>query len=414
MRGRAPVIILGVLLALLLGAYILFSRRVVLELRRDAGRSGQMYARVFRALADPRPDAGNDALLDLARHIDALGVPVIVAVDGIGLTVEEGEVYGVLGANGDGSDRSCTVDLTDDKGVPTAAANLPFKAPLSDPRVREYIPVLDRLNPPVVERGIGMVHFGDSQLITSLRFIPVVLASLLVFVFLAGLYTLRTRNRADRERVWAGMARESAHQLATPLSSLSGWLELLREQTADALSASAIAHMEGDLERLQRVSHRFERIGRPPRRDVVDLGALVVRVGNYFQARVPTLAHRVTIVASGGNEPLTIEGDEVLLEWALEVLVKNGLDALAGRGGRMYIMTKRLDPDRVRLRVADDGPGIPREMRARIFEPGFSTKESGWGIGLSLAKRIAEENHRGRLILTPSDKGATFDIILQG
>jgi signal transduction histidine kinase len=381
MRGRAPVIILGVLLALLLGAYILFSRRVVLELRRDAGRSGQMYARVFRALADPRPDAGNDALLDLARHIDALGVPVIV---------------------------------TDDKGLPTAAANLPFKAPLSDPRVREYIPVLDRLNPPVVERGIGMVHFGDSQLITSLRFIPVVLASLLVFVFLAGLYTLRTRNRADRERVWAGMARESAHQLATPLSSLSGWLELLREQTADPLSASAIAHMEGDLERLQRVSHRFERIGRPPRRDVVDLGALVVRVGNYFQARVPTLAHRVTIVASGGNEPLTIEGDEVLLEWALEVLVKNALDALAGRGGRMYIMTKRLDPDRVRLRVADDGPGIPREMRARIFEPGFSTKESGWGIGLSLAKRIAEENHRGRLILSPSDKGATFDIILQG
>jgi signal transduction histidine kinase len=381
MRGRAPVIVLGLLLALLLGAYILFSRRVVLELRRDAGRSGQMYARVFRALADPRPDAGNDALLDLARHIDALGVPVIV---------------------------------TDDRGVPTAAANLPFKAPLSDPKVRDYIPVLDRLNPPVVERGIGMVHFGDSQLITSLRFIPVVLASLLVFVFLAGLYTLRTRNRADRERVWAGMARESAHQLATPLSSLSGWLELLREQSSDALSASAIAHMEGDLERLQRVSHRFERIGRPPRRDVVDLGALVVRVGNYFQARVPTLAHRVTIVASGGNEPLTIEGDEVLLEWALEVLVKNGLDALAGRGGRMYIMTKRLDPDRVRLRVADDGPGIPREMRARIFEPGFSTKESGWGIGLSLAKRIAEENHRGRLVLTPSDKGATFDIILQG
>ena len=381
MRGRAPVIILGMLLALLLGAYMLFSRRVVLELRRDAGRSGQMYARVFRALADPRPDAANDALLDLARHIDALGVPVIV---------------------------------TDNRGVPAAAANLPFKAPLTDPQVRDYIPYLDRLNAPVVEPGIGTVHFGDSQLITSLRIIPVVLASLLAFVFLAGLYTLRTRNRADRERVWAGMARESAHQLATPLSSLSGWLELLREQNSDPVSASALAHMEGDLERLQRVSHRFERIGRPPRRDVVDLGALVVRVGNYFQARVPTLAHRVTIVASGGNEPITIEGDEVLLEWALEVLVKNGLDALAGRGGRMYITTKRLDPDRVRLRVADDGPGIPREMRSRIFEPGFSTKESGWGIGLSLAKRIAEENHRGRLILAPSEKGATFDIILQG
>lgn len=381
MRGRAPVIILGMLLALLLGAYILFSRNVVLELRRDAGRSGQMYARVFRALADPRPDAGNDALLDLARSIDALGVPVIV---------------------------------TDQRGIPTAQANLPFKAEINDPKVRNYIPYLDRLNPPVIERNIGMVHFGDSQLITSLRVIPVVLASLLAFVFLAGLYTLRTRNRADRERVWAGMARESAHQLATPLSSLSGWIELLRESSPNEITTSAIAHMEGDLERLQRVSHRFERIGRPPRRDIVDLGALVVRVGNYFQARVPTLAHRVTIVASGGNEPISIEGDEVLLEWALEVLVKNGLDALAGRGGRMYITTKRLDPDRVRLRVADDGPGIPREMRARIFEAGFSTKESGWGIGLSLAKRIAEENHRGRLTLAPSEKGATFDIILQG
>jgi len=104
----------------------------------------------------------------------------------------------------------------------------------------------------------------------------------------------------------------------------------------------------------------------------------------------------------------------VLLEWALEVLVKNGLDALAGRGGRLYMTTKRLDPDRVRVRVADDGPGVPRELRTRIFEPGYSTKQSGWGIGLSLAKRIVEENHGGRLVLAPSEKGATFDIILQG
>ncbi len=177
---------------------------------------------------------------------------------------------------------------------------------------------------------------------------------------------------------------------------------------------SAIEHMEGDLERLQRVSHRFERIGRPPRKEKLDLGALVTRVGAYFQARVPTLAHRVTIVASGGTDPVVIEGDEVLLEWALEVLVKNGLDALAGRGGRMYLTTKRLDPERVRVRVADDGPGIPRELRARIFEPGFSTKESGWGIGLSLAARIVQENHGGRLVLAPSEKGATFDVILPG
>ena len=381
MRGRAPVVLLGVVVALLLAGYVVFSRQVVSELRGDAARSGQMYARVFRALADPREESGNAALLDLSEHISALGVPVIV---------------------------------TDTSGRPTAAANLPFTAPVDDPRVRAYIPVLDQLNPPVVEPGIGTVHFGDSRLTTSLRFIPVALATLLALVFAIGVYSVRTRSRADRERVWAGMARESAHQLATPLSSLSGWLELLRERSRDEVSSSALEHMDGDLERLQRVSHRFERIGRPPRKEQLELGALVTRVGAYFQARVPTLAHRVTIVASGGSEPVTVDGDEVLLEWALEVLVKNGLDALAGRGGRMYLTTKRLDPERVRVRVADDGPGVPRELRARIFDPGFSTKESGWGIGLSLAKRIVEENHGGRLVLAPSEKGATFDIILPG
>ena len=381
MRRGAPVVILGALLALLLGLYIIYSQRVVVELRADAARYGQMYARVFGALADPREESGNAALLELSRHIRELGVPVIV---------------------------------TDMSGAPTAAANLPFEAALDDPRVREYIPRLDRQNVPVVEPGIGTVHFGDSKLITSLRVIPVILASLLVMIFGAGLYILRERVRADRERVWAGMARESAHQLATPLSSLSGWIELLGERTGDEVTSSAINHMGADLERLERVSHRFERIGRPPRRDKLDLGDLVARVGEYFQARVPTLAHKVTILASRGNEPVVVEGDEVLLEWALEVLVKNALDALAGRGGKMSITTRRLDPDRVRIRVADDGPGIPRELRKRIFEPGFTTKEAGWGIGLSLAKRIVEENHDGRLVLAHSEKGATFDIILQG
>jgi signal transduction histidine kinase len=380
-RGRAGVLLLGLVVAVLLAVYIGYSRRVVDELRANAARSGQMYALVYRALADPREESGNTALLDLSQHISNLGVPVI---------------------------------LTDTAGRPTAKANLPFNSDLSDPRVLEYVAVLDQLNPPVVEPGIGKVHFGDSRLTTSLRFIPAALAALLAIVFIVGVYTVRTRSRADREHVWAGMARESAHQLATPLSSLSGWLELLRERSGDDVSSSALAHMEGDLERLQRVSHRFERIGRPAHKEKVDMGELVTRVGTYFQARVPTLAHRVTIVASGGTEPIVIEGDEVLLEWALEVLVKNGIDALAGRGGRMYITPKRLDPERVRVRVADDGPGVPRELRSRIFEPGFSTKQTGWGIGLSLTKRIVEENHGGRLVLAPSEKGATFDVILPG
>jgi signal transduction histidine kinase len=383
MRRGAPVAVLGILLALLLGSYKVFSQRVVTELRRDASRSSLMHARILSALADPNPDAANAALLDLASSVRELGVPVII---------------------------------TDTRGRPAWAINLPFETrSVDDPRVIEHIEVLDRENPPIVEPAIGTIHFGDSRLVKSLRFIPALQALLLAFVFVAAVYVLRTRGRADRERVWAGMARESAHQLATPLSSLAGWIELMADRAGgDPTAERALHHMRADLDRLERVAHRFERIGRPAREAPVDVGELAERVAKYFQARVPTLAHPVAIELVLGQGPLVVKGDAVLLEWALEAVTKNALDALGGRGGRVEISAARTADDEVRVRVADDGPGIPRELRARVFEPGFSTKESGWGIGLSLARRIVEEAHGGRLELAHSTVGATFDVILPG
>lgn len=383
MRRRAPVVVLLVVLALLLGSYVVYTRTVVRLLRADAGRLGQMYARVFNALADTSGGAETSALLDLVNDITALGVPVVV---------------------------------TDTAGRPTAVANLPFEnVSIDDPRIPEYLRTLDAANPPVVEPGVGEIHYGDSRLVQSLRYVPAIQAGLLVIVLATGVYMLRMRGRADRERVWAGMARESAHQLATPLSSLGGWLELVEERgEQDPMLANAMQHMRGDLDRLNRVASRFERIGRPPREDAVDLGALAARVADYFAARVPTLAHRVTVRTEIGEGPLLVRGDAVLIEWALEALVKNAVDALAGQGGTIVIAAERRSPEELRLRVADDGPGIPLEHRLRIFEPGFSTKRSGWGIGLSLARRIVEENHRGRIVYVPSDRGATFDIILPG
>jgi signal transduction histidine kinase len=383
MRRGAPVVLLGILLALVLGSYVVYSQRLVAELRRDASHSSRMHARILSALNDTNPDAANAALLDLANSIRELGVPVIV---------------------------------TDVRGRPTWAINLPFETrSVDDPRVVAHLAALDRENPPIVEAGIGTIHFGDSRLVKSLRVIPALQALLVAFVFLAGVYVLRTRGRADRERVWAGMARESAHQLATPLSSLAGWIELLAERAAaDATAARALDYMRGDLERLERVAHRFERIGRPSKDAPVDVAELAERVARYFQARVPTLAHPVEVKLVLGQGPLVVKGDAVLLEWALEAVTKNALDALAGRGGKVEISAERTADDEVRVRVSDDGPGIPRELRARVFEPGFSTKESGWGIGLSLARRIVEEGHRGRLELAPSSEGATFDVILHG
>jgi len=378
-RRLAPVTIVTVCVAALLGWYVVYTQGVVRELRREASRVGLMYARVYDGLNDPGPDAATTALLDLSRHIRESGVPLII---------------------------------TDANGTPTAAANLPRELPLDSPEIREFIRALDRQNQPIAEGDAGTVHFGNTPLVRGLRIIPLLQSLLIGMFLLAGAYGLRTRGRADREQIWAGMARESAHQLGTPISSMSGWIELLREAGGDPMTESALAHMEGDLERLKRVANRFERIGRPPKKEKVDIGELVERVATYFRARVPTLAQRVTVNSHRGDEPLIVNGDPVLLEWAIESLAKNAIDALAGRDGQVDMSASALPEGRVRIRVSDNGPGVPRELGRRIFEPGFSTKEHGWGIGLPLARRIVRDNHGGELLLAPSERGATFDIIL--
>ena len=378
MRRRLPGVLVVVGLVLLAGSYLVYTRRILRELRSESRHHGLMYGRIYRALANPRDDVSTGALFELSQHILDAGVPVVV---------------------------------TDADGRPTAVENLPIRSP-DDPRVLAHIERLDRQNPPVVVPGVGTIHYGDTPLVQEVRWVPAAQTAVLLLLLAAGLWALRASGRADRERVWAGMARESAHQLATPISSLAGWVELLEERANDETGALAARHMRADLERLERVAHRFERIGRPPRRDEVDAVDLVDRVVAYFRARVPTLAHRVVVRSEHAEPRLPVRGDPVLLEWALESLTKNAIDALAGRGGEVVLATAPLPEGRARLRVSDDGPGIPRELGARIFEAGFTTKESGWGIGLPLARRIVEEAHGGRLVLVPGDRGATFDVIL--
>ena len=380
MRRGAPEVIVGVLLFVLLSSYVVYTRRVVRDLRVEAQRSSRMYARVLRAQTDTSADAGTEALFDLTRSITAQGVPIVV---------------------------------TDVRGRPTYHANLPIDSAQDEQtQLRRFVRELDRQNAPVEDSLVGKIHFGTTPLVKWLRIIPALQALSAFILLLAGIYIVRTRGNAERERVWAGMARESAHQLGTPLSSLAGWVELLEDRAPDEATQKAVANMRADLERLDRVAHRFERIGRQPRRDSVNAGELIERIASYFAARVPTLAHTVRIDVDPHPETVDVRGDAVLLEWALEVLVKNSLDALAGRGGTIRLGATPRPRGGACLRVADDGPGIPRDLRGRIFEPGFSTKTSGWGIGLSLARRIVEENHGGTLQLAAAERGATFEIIL--
>ncbi|HKH93922.1 MAG TPA: HAMP domain-containing sensor histidine kinase [Gemmatimonadaceae bacterium] len=380
MRRGAPEVIVGILLVVLLSSYVVYTRRVVRDLRVEAQRASRVYARVLRAQTDTSADAGTEALFDLTTSIIAQGVPIVV---------------------------------TDVSGRPTYHANLPLDSAQDEQtQLRRFVQELDQQNAPVTDSLVGKIHFGNTPLVKWLRIIPALQATTAFVLLLAGIYIVRTRGNAERERVWAGMARESAHQLGTPLSSLAGWVELLEDRAPDDGTRKAVGYMRADLERLDRVARRFERIGREPRRDSVDAGELVERIATYFRARVPKLAHAVTIDVEPHPAPVDVHGDPVLLEWALEVLVKNSIDALAGRGGTIRLGAQPRPKGGARLRVADDGPGIPRELRGRIFEPGFSTKTSGWGIGLSLARRIVEESHGGELQLAAADRGATFEIIL--
>ena len=383
-RRRWPVFAVVVGVLALLTWYVVYTQQVVTDLRVAASTQVRMFSRIYRALADTSAVAGDHtaALLELAEHVRNSGLPLV---------------------------------LTDADGNVAATANLPFEANHDDPRLKEFVKKLDAANPPIIEPGGGGVHYGDTPIVDGLRVIPLLQAAGIGLLLLMGAYALMERGRAEREKVWAGMAREAAHQLGTPLSSLSGWLELLGEdESAPAMSRKAVGAMQQDLTRLERVSHRFERIGQPTRREPVDCSALVDRLASYFAARAPTLSRQVTITSEHPAEPLVVQGDGVLLEWVLEVLVKNAIDALAGRGGRIVVSAFPLAEGGARLRVVDDGPGIPRALRRRIFDAGFTTKERGWGIGLSLARRIVEENHDGKLVLADTDKGAAFDVILHG
>ncbi len=366
-----------VLVALTAALSLVSAALVARHLSADARHASALYAKVFAGLADPGEGGATEALLALAREIRGRGIPLVV---------------------------------TDPRGVVTDTANLPRVMAYDSPELRAFVAGLDRANLPVAEPGVGTIHLGAPPM--RRYFLSVLVLELLALAGLvgAGYLAYRFALRGERARIFAAMARESAHQLGTPLSSLAGWIEQLREK-GDPASRGIAEHLADDYARLERVARRFERIGQPARRDPVDLSDLAEGVAAYFRPRLPTLARRITLDVRCDSAAPVVQGDPLLLEWALEVLVKNAVDALKGRSGGI-VLSVTDEPDDVVLRVADDGPGVPREMRNRLFEAGASSKEKGWGLGLALARRIVEVGHDGRLVLERADGGATFAVRL--
>jgi signal transduction histidine kinase len=370
--GPAAVLALALLLGALSAGYTWI---MVRHLRNDARETGRLLGRVFVGLNDPRPDAAANALLDLAAQVRALGVPLAV---------------------------------TDADGRITAMDNVP--PGLAEQRdtagLRAWIAELDASDEPIVQPGVGTIHYG--VLPQARRLIWFAGAQAIVFLCLAalGVWAYRAQVAAARDRLWVAVARESAHQLGTPLMSLTGWIDYLRENP-DTPGRELITHLAADAERLERVAKRFERIGRKVAKERVALGAVAERAVTYFRPRLPTLASPVTLELTASGAGPTVLGDPVLVEWALEALIKNAIDALSGRGGRIEVRVEATGRT-ASVSVRDDGPGVSPEIRSRLFEPGVSTKTGGWGLGLALARRIVEQQHGGRVAYRPGPVGSEF------
>src|SRR5205823_9822316 len=350
LRRAGPPVVAG--LALLLGGITVWYAWVVARhLRDDARQTSTLLGRVFAGLNDPRPDAATNALLDLAVQVRSLGVPIAV---------------------------------TDTAGHVTATANAPAAAEADSAALRRWIAALDGVSAPIVQPGAGTIHYGPLPAARRFMVLAVLEGAVFVGLALLAVWAYRSQVAAARDRLWVAMARESAHQLGTPLMSLTGWIAYVRENPGTPLSELA-DHLQADAERLERVAKRFERIGRPARREPVGLGAVAERVVSYFRPRLPTLASPVTLALAAAGPGPTALGDPVLIEWALEAVIKNAIDAVSGRGGRIDVTVDALGTA-ARVSVHDDSPGLTAEVRARLFEPGMSTTAGGWGIGLALAR----------------------------
>ncbi|MAN95985.1 MAG: hypothetical protein CME08_03245 [Gemmatimonadetes bacterium] len=300
--------------------------------------------------------------------------------------------------------------------------NLPFEADILTPEGQEEVQAyVSRIEAngqePVRGAGGNLIYLGDPPQLSSLRWIPWLQASGLTLTALIGFLVIRYQRSAEQDKAWTAMARELAHQLGTPISSLKGWLELMGlpdDEIPEGVTSDTVAMgIETDLVRLERISHRFELIGRDPDLEILDIREVVRDLEQYLQARLPRLASEVLLVVDVPKDMPEILGSEVLLSWALENLVKNALDALAGRGGEIQLKVREGPYGWLHLRVHDTGPGVDPELRDRIFDPGVSGKDRGWGVGLTLSRRIIEVTHKGHIFLLNSEgEGATFDIRL--
>ena len=401
MRIKWPVA-LATLFFSLLAWYLLYTQRIVDGLHRNQELMTEVFTLAQELIQDPG-DAETDAFENGVRDAGRFDLALFELQ---GVVIRSLIPLIVM----DGADSVLSVE------------NLPFEADIYTPEGQAQVKALVRRltatgHEPIAGAGENEIHFGDTPQLSGLKWIPYFQASGLVITMLIGFLVIRYQRRVEQERAWTAMARELAHQLGTPISSLQGWLELLRlpvEERPGSLEADAVVGgIDEDLVRLERISHRFELIGTDPELEPLNIREVVRELESYLQARLPRLTTGILIVVDVPKGMPMILGNEVLLSWALENVVKNALDAMAGRGGEIRLKVRKGLPGWVHLSIEDTGPGVDPEVRDKIFEPGVSGKDRGWGVGLTLSRRIIEAGHKGHIYLLDTEgAGATFEIRL--
>jgi hypothetical protein len=370
--------LLLVLAIVLIFSLLKYSQNIVNKLRDDLTNMMRFYATVYAQAANEESNQDFSFIFD--QIIRKSSIPMIISSE-IDKNPTAWREVGIK-----------EIELTDDTRI------------LLEKMMKE----MDSANAPIPliynDYNLGYIHYGDTNLIRQLVMLPYVEISVVFLFIFLGYLSFQLIRSSEKRSIWVGMAKETAHQLGTPLTSLMGWIELLKTEAPDN---EHIDELTKDIKRLEKVTNRFSRIGSTPNLKVTSLNPVIQEAVDYYRHRLPQLGSGISITFQPGGEYQAVINRD-LFTWAIENLIKNALDAVSQLNGKISITTQLLKNNRrIAIDITDNGKGIPSKDRKNIFRPGYSTKKRGWGLGLSLTMRIIKEYHHGKLLLLeskPSEK----------
>ncbi len=304
--------------------------------------------------------------------------------------------------------KTIPIILTSDKDSVISTNNIEDRITNDPKEIKLFLANLKKENDPIIIEYVPgkfqYLYYGDSSLLNKLKYYPIALV-LIIVLFGALVYNFyKSTKMATQNKLWAGMAKETAHQIGTPLSSLIGWLEIMK---ADNVDETTVSEIEKDITRLQTITDRFSKIGSEPVLESCDIVKETRDSYEYLQSR---FSKQVEFTFNAPQKSIQIMMNPALHSWTIENLVKNAIDAMKGRG-KLNVSIEE-DAKSVLIKVSDSGKGIPKNQFNSVFEPGYTTKKRGWGLGLSLTRRIVEEYHKGKIKVLSSeiDKGTTMQV----